>query len=659
MKYYRIMTIKHLFVSCLCILTIGCHEHSEGFVSRDEILKMNPELQRVLDYCKDDTLKLRAAEFLIDNLPYHEGVVCTDLEPQRLVYKLFGSGKYTQFQSRDSVVRRYGYWGVKNPHFQSDIYIHPDYLIENIDWAFKVWREQPWGKNVTFEQFCEYILPYRVGNEELIPWREKIYHQFQPIIDALPNDSNKQRPTYVLTVLMDSILKKPVYFTEEIASEVRVGPSIVDTRGGSCLDMSDMLVYVCRALGIPCGIDFTPVRGNNNASHYINFIEDIDGRCYYFSILYRMGRIFHCNLIRDLYGKMYRQTFGVNKEMMKQLGYPVEKLYYTFQYPCFKDVTHVYAKDKCWDLKISRNQLLDAGIDVNEEELLYLCMSNRFFWEPVDFARFEGDTITFEGCHGEVTYCIGRYHPEQDDFTMLSDPFWLEKDSCRITFFTPSEETEDVTLFNKFSMVTEYFIWRMTDGVFEGSNRADFKDADTLHQIPVAPERLCTRVHINNPKKYKYLRYRGKDGSYCDVSEVGFYSTDSINAPLRGKVIGPEEGKNGSHSYFNVFDKKTDTSYNHPKPDGGWAGIELDKPTRIGKIMYTPRNRDNFVRKGDTYELLVCQNGQWISKGIQKSTSDSIVYQGIPKQALLLLRNHTRGVAERIFEYKDGTQFYK
>ena len=30
------------------------------------------------------------------------------------------------------------------------------YLCRNIDWAFKVWQEQPWGKNISFETFCEF-----------------------------------------------------------------------------------------------------------------------------------------------------------------------------------------------------------------------------------------------------------------------------------------------------------------------------------------------------------------------------------------------------------------------------------------------------------------------------------------------------------------------
>ena len=141
---------------------------SDRFVSREDILAMNPDLQQVLDYYEGDAEKLRAAEFLIDNLPYHESVAFADMAPQHLAYELFGTGRYSQFRARDSVVRRYGYWGVDNPYFLSDIYINPNFLIDNIDWAFKVWKEQPWGKNVSFEQFCEYILPYRVGNEAII-----------------------------------------------------------------------------------------------------------------------------------------------------------------------------------------------------------------------------------------------------------------------------------------------------------------------------------------------------------------------------------------------------------------------------------------------------------------------------------------------------------
>lgn len=38
--------------------------------------------------------------------------------------------------------------------------LHSDYLIRNIDLAFQAWQK-PWAKDISFEGFCRYILPYR------------------------------------------------------------------------------------------------------------------------------------------------------------------------------------------------------------------------------------------------------------------------------------------------------------------------------------------------------------------------------------------------------------------------------------------------------------------------------------------------------------------
>ena len=57
-------------------------------------------------------------------------------------------------------------------------FITSEYLINNIELAFKVWMEQPWGKNISFDVFCEEILPYRVGKEPLENWREKVLIAF-------------------------------------------------------------------------------------------------------------------------------------------------------------------------------------------------------------------------------------------------------------------------------------------------------------------------------------------------------------------------------------------------------------------------------------------------------------------------------------------------
>ena len=81
--------------------------------------------------------------------------------------------------------------------------------------AFKVWREQPWGKNVSFETFCEYILPYRIEDETLEYWREMYYEKYNSLLDSLRMSDvlDKEDPIVAAKYLRDRLLDKEHYFT--------------------------------------------------------------------------------------------------------------------------------------------------------------------------------------------------------------------------------------------------------------------------------------------------------------------------------------------------------------------------------------------------------------------------------------------------------------
>lgn len=123
-------------------------------------------------------------------------------------------------------------------------------------------------------------------------------------------------------------------------------------------------------------------------------------------------------------------------------------------------------------------------------------------------------------------------------------------------------------------------------------------------------------------------------------------------------TLGDREGY-GTHEYTNVFDGKTWTSFDYKDASGGWTGLALEKPMRVALIEYTPRNRDNYIRPGDTFELFYCDD-EWKSLGMVKDEkADSLLFRNVPRGALLLLRNHTRGVQERIFTFEKGEQQWK
>lgn len=103
------------------------------------------------------------------------------------------------------------------------------------------------------------------------------------------------------------------------------------------------------------------------------------------------------------------------------------------------------------------------------------------------------------------------------------------------------------------------------------------------------------------------------------------------------------------HNYENAYEE-----YTALRRNGGWVGLDLGRPQKLSHIMYAPRNRDNFIRHGDVYELFYWASSEkpgksgWQSIGIQKAASDSLNFLA-PKGALLYLRNHTRGKDERAF----------
>lgn len=254
-------------------MLVGCTD-SERTSVLEKTLSENPSLKLVLQRYETDSLKRRAAEYLIENLPYHEGFRAEQIEPYLKMYELFGTGELTIEEVQDSVRKLYGSVSSRQVQGVSDLTLSSEFLIDNIEWAFKVWNEQPWGKNVSFTDFCEYILPYRLADEPLKPWREKVYKAFNPLLDSIRCLPEAADPLFAASVLIDSLAKKKFNFSSSLGNGPHVGPDLVDWNSGNCREEADRLTYIFRAVGIPCGCDYMPLRGDANVAHFWNFVLD-------------------------------------------------------------------------------------------------------------------------------------------------------------------------------------------------------------------------------------------------------------------------------------------------------------------------------------------------------------------------------------------------
>ncbi|WP_291529098.1 discoidin domain-containing protein [Bacteroides sp. UBA939] len=632
-------------------LLSGCGRSYSSHVLED-VIRENPQLQEVLKRYEADTLKLRAAEFLIMNLPYYYSFEGEQVEHYRKQFELFGTGLYTPGEVQDSIRKLYGHINLSSSTFKSDMELTPDFLIDNIEWAFKVREEQPWGKYVPFDDFCEYVLPYRIADEPLKPWREKVYNAFNPILDSVRALPEAQDPLFVSRVLIDSISRIKFHFTGQFEKGPHVGPDLVDWHSGNCRETADMLIYIFRALGIPCGCDYMPLRGDANVAHFWNFILDKDGESYY---MYENGVIDPVRKYWGIKSKIYRQTFSRNEAVVQGMRKEMEAVPLSLRFPNFIDVTRLYSGKYARVLNIPREKLFH---EVPEEEVVYLCSPMWMDWLPMAWAHPAGNDVSFADVEGGVIFRLCIYDKD-GRLVPVSDPFVFDRGTGGVHYFEASDETEEIKLLNKYHQFIEPFAQRMVGGVFEGSNRADFLQKDTLYAVLEPPVRLYSIINLNNAKSYRYVRYIGPENGHCNISEVAFYETPAGTSALRGRVIGTSNGTNGDggHDYLNVYDGDPYTSFDYYQPTGGWSGLDLGRPYPIRKIIFTPRNRDNYVRKGDVYELFYSSQGEWISIGKQLPPSDSLLYT-VPKGALLYLKNHTRGSDERIFEYDEGKQRY-
>ena len=616
------------------------------------------ELEKVLDRYSGnpaDSLKFRAAVFLVENMPGHTYYKGNQLEQYLGYYPLLREimeAGLSPAVASDSIRNRYGILDEAGLKLCKDIEtVDSAYLCDNIEWAFKVWKEQPWGRNVPFDDFCEYILPYRVGNETLACWRQDYYGRFNGILDSLRASpgNGKEDPINAVQALLAHIGKtvKPYFTMEAPAVLPNAGPQAVMYNAGSCREFTDFVLYVCRSLGIPCARDYMPVRGDDNSGHSWTAFWDKDGTPYLRDnegpVLLTKGSA----LYYWAKAKVYRQTYGRNPEKERLLNsIPSGDVAGILRDVHTKDVTEFYSWRHTDTLVIPDSVFYDG---CPENGLAYLCVSSRMNWIPVAWAEIRKGKVSFEDvCRGNI-FRIARIKNGRTEYS--GDPFYVG-DKGDIRIFRTDGEKQDVTVFSKYPPA--YFTVRMPGGVFEASDYEDFREPDTLFTIKDKPYRLYTAVTLpSDGNGHRYVRYYGPQEGFCNVAEITFY--DAAGSKITGKPFGTPDSFDGRHGYENVYDGSTLTSFDYVQGYGGWAGLDFGEPRIISKIVYTPRNYDNYVKAGNLYELFYCDR-TWKSAGIIEAESDSLTFKNVPSGTLYLLKNHTEGIQERVFSYKDGRQ---
>ncbi|MDR1097420.1 MAG: discoidin domain-containing protein [Tannerella sp.] len=567
------------------------------------------ELAQVLKhYGRDpaDSLKLRAAEFLIVNMPgkYSEYY---DAPWENVATACL---RWSSSSDQQLIVDTYH---LGEPVRRDDVkYITAGYLIDNIDLAFRVWEEQPWGKHIPFDLFCEEILPYRISTEPLENWRERALASFADL-----NRSFKEQPVSAVEACskVNSLLPR---FRMDKDFPVMSYSQMMTSSRGPCESMAALAAFTMRALGIPVTVDFTPQWSNKNTGHTWNSVSDSTGKHISFMGAQSNPGKSHQGVTWNK-SKVYRHTFARQQNGMEDNILP--------------EWLNAYITDVSSEYK----GFIDVDIDVRVRPEghtghVYLTAMGEAAWNPVGCGQTDSQKITFSSIGVKNLY-LPVYYIDSIQVS-AHDPFWLRGDSA-IHFFSPDTSNMQQIALTKFE---PSFDWnsRMRRGVFEGANRSDFSDAQRLYTIQETPETCFHEVVIDQQARFRYVRYLSPPGASCNVAEIEFYGTDT--ARLQGTVIGtPGAWGKSSNTCDKVFDGDPVTYYDAAQKNDAWTGLDLDKPKRIGKIRFLPRNDGNILYPSRIYELF-CWNGEnWQSLGKETATDNLTVSYKVPANALFYI----------------------
>ena len=570
--------------------------------------KNRKELEKVLKHYEKnpvDSLKLCAAEFLIVNMPgkyseYREGQ-WNDLAT---MYQ-----RWTSSSDKQLVLDTYQ---LGEPIRKDDVmHITAEYLINNIDLAFKVWHEQPWGKTIPFDVFCEEILPYRLHTEPLENWREKVLASFADLYNSFRQDTSIT--TVEACCKVNDVL--PRFRMDKDFPHMSYSQLMASTRG-VCDQMAALGVFVMRGLGIPVTNDFTPVWPYSFFGHSLNSVRDSSGLHHSFQGAESNPGMSH-SPFHETY-RVYRHVYADQRNVADKADIP--SLLYNINN--IVDVTSEYGGGFDIWFPIPKDYSSKKGF-------IYLAVLNKMEWNPIAWGVVGDFVLEFQSMR------YGLYLPvyyQNGILTPIDYPFKYDGRSCR--YYQPSlSKTKSLT-----AIAPGGYEWlhRMIGGKFEVANRSDFSDGRTIHTIEKIPDFGYNSVSVGNQCSYRYIRYISPVGGRCHVSILEFY--DENNEILHGTAIGTP-GINESMNHNRLFDSDVDTYY-EAASDTSWVGLDLGEARRINKIRYLPRTGGNGIYHGHVYELFYWNWNEWQSLG-RKTAESRVLQYKVPDRALLYIKNVT------------------
>jgi hypothetical protein len=429
----RGFTITILFA--VAAMTIGCGNRSCLDDVLDSAGSNRSELETVLNHYRSvdpNPDKLRAAEFLIENMPAHYSYAGNEIyQYYDYAARILANKELTPEQQRDSLlaITDQKYRGLPNHTIPDAQVIKADYLIDNIDKSYTQWTTCPWASQVSFDEYLEWMLPYKaIELQELDHWRDTLlthfgtglehpikndveYNTTLGVADMIRNDANNRLHRYGLYTRAGLPL---------LSAHLQVNQTY-----GDIPDYALTAVLAFRSAGISAVLDETPVGSRYTAATkwFVILSDKGDELASEWDLSTQIGWGF---FPYERGPKVYRNTYAINKVRQKY------KEQAKYQYPFDlgkKDITSKYFLTS--DLSIPIDKAVRKYLKDKYVYIASAVRSEEQPWQIVDFGVLKHGKAIFHDMGREVLYQLQGYDGE--GLIPISKPFILHKD-CSIEY---------------------------------------------------------------------------------------------------------------------------------------------------------------------------------------------------------------------------------
>ncbi len=430
-----VIFLTNSFQAC----TVGSKYTEDVRSALEEAGENAPELVRVLDHfaSHEDSLKLEAAVYLIGNMEGHCFVdyYLFDTSGAEVPFDVLDYPDYDALQvAADSIEEERGELDYDRRESIYDLQtITADFLIEEIDLAFRAWRERPWAKGLSYEQFLAYVLPYRGSNEPLEAWRAEFFSKYQDIPNQMVEPTD---PIEAARIINDDIMTwfgfDPRFYyhpTDQSLSEMRANGL------GRCEDMTNVTIYAMRANGLAVTSDYTPFWANTGNNHAWNAIVNSDGEVVPF-----MGAEANPGEygLANKLAKVYRKTFGKQKDNLIFQDNLQEEAPRWLKGKSYVDVTADYVD--AVDIEVPIADEIPDSVNV-----AYLCVFNSGEWKAIHWGWIKDSrTVTFSDMGTGIAYLPAFYLNEE--IVPCGPVFIASDDGGRVELRANQDKPETLSL---------------------------------------------------------------------------------------------------------------------------------------------------------------------------------------------------------------------